>query len=147
MAPMRHGAPGSMRWRRRFNAYAIDANHFGPMASRPQWCAARHSCRCALRSGFAAGGGAHFLEFGGMPDAQDPLGLTRAQLAADPDQARHCLNQTRKTVRQNTLAPTSTRLSRCLHLNTTFGLEIAVYAIPSDSGGDPSTANHPGAAS
>jgi len=131
------------------NAYAIDANHFETDGERGHSGAQRDTL--SLRTAFLdspLGRVRISLNSVAMPDAQDPLGLTRAQLVADPDQAAPLALQfnTRKTVRQNTLGTdVNSRLSDVFSLNTTLWLGdrgvMQYQAIPVAT---QAPANHPG---
>ncbi|ELC7321307.1 TonB-dependent receptor [Stenotrophomonas maltophilia] len=82
--------------------YNIAANHFRTDGWRDHSRARRESLNA--RFGTELGGGHLELLLNALqaPDAQDPLGLTRAQVAADPRQATAVAAQynTRKSVRQ-----------------------------------------------
>ena len=82
--------------------YNIAANHFRTDGWRDHSRARRESLNA--RIGGELGGGRLELLLNALdaPDAQDPLGLTRAQVAADPRQATAVAHQynTRKSVRQ-----------------------------------------------
>ncbi|WP_303637354.1 TonB-dependent receptor family protein [Stenotrophomonas tuberculopleuritidis] len=82
--------------------YNIAANHFRTDGWRDHSRARRESLNA--RFGTELGGGRLELLLNALqaPDAQDPLGLTRAQVAADPRQATAVAAQynTRKSVRQ-----------------------------------------------
>ncbi len=86
--------------------YNVAANHFRTDGWRDHSAARRESL--AARLGFALAPGQRLdLLLNGFdaPHAQDPLGLTRAQVQADPRQATAVATQydTRKSVRQNQL--------------------------------------------
>src|SRR5258706_6384109 len=88
------------------NAYAIDANHFETDGERGHSGAQRDTL--SLRTAFLdspLGRVRISLSSVAMPDAQDPLGLTRAQMAAGPGQATPLALQfqPRQTGRPNTL--------------------------------------------
>ncbi|WMJ71105.1 TonB-dependent receptor [Stenotrophomonas sp. 24(2023)] len=82
--------------------YNVAANHFRTDGWREHSRARRESLNA--RIGGELGGGRLELLLNALdaPDAQDPLGLTRAQVAADPRQATAVAEQynTRKSVRQ-----------------------------------------------
>ncbi|KAF1013259.1 MAG: Vitamin B12 transporter BtuB [Stenotrophomonas maltophilia] len=83
--------------------YNVVANHFRTDGWRDH---SRARCESlSARIGGALGGGRLELLLNALdaPDAQDPLGLTRAQVAANPRQATAVAIQfnTRKSVRQN----------------------------------------------
>ncbi|WP_313146960.1 TonB-dependent receptor [Stenotrophomonas sp.] len=82
--------------------YNIAANHFRTDGWRDHSEARRESLNARL--GAEVGGGRLELLLNALdaPDAQDPLGLTRAQVAANPRQATAVAEQynTRKSVRQ-----------------------------------------------
>ena len=82
--------------------YNIAANHFHTDGWRDHSEARRESLNARL--GAEVGGGRLELLLNALdaPDAQDPLGLTRAQVAANPRQATAVAEQynTRKSVRQ-----------------------------------------------
>lgn len=87
-------------------AFALDAGRFETDGARGHSAAQRDSL--TLRVAFLdspLGRVRLSLNALAMPDAQDPLGLTRAQWQADPAQASPVALQfnTRKTTRQNTL--------------------------------------------
>jgi iron complex outermembrane receptor protein len=86
--------------------FALDATRFATDGTRPQSAARRDTLN--LRAGFddtPLGRLRVSLNSLAMPDAQDPLGLTRAQFDANPDQTSALALQfnTRKTTRQDTL--------------------------------------------
>lgn len=82
--------------------YNVAANHFRTDGWRAHSAARRESLNARL--GTAVGGGQLdlVLNYVDAPDAQDPLGLSRAQVNADPRQATAVATQynTRKSVRQ-----------------------------------------------
>ncbi len=109
------GAAGSDNtWRAGFSgsggtqaaAFTLDANHFDADGSRPHSAARRDSVnlRTALNE-TPLGRLRVSINSLAMPDAQDPLGLTRSQFDTDPEQAAPAALQfnTRKTTRQDTL--------------------------------------------
>jgi iron complex outermembrane receptor protein len=86
--------------------FALDAGRFETDGARPHSAARRDSVH--LRAGLddtPLGRLRVALNSLAMPDAQDPLGLTRAQFDADPDQTSPLARQfnTRKTTRQDTV--------------------------------------------
>lgn len=87
-------------------SFALDAGRFETDGTRPHSAARRDSVhlRVALDD-IPLGRLRVSLNSLAMPDAQDPLGLTRAQFDADPDQTSPLARQfyTRKTTRQTTI--------------------------------------------
>jgi iron complex outermembrane recepter protein len=86
--------------------FALEAGRFSTDGARPHSAAQRDNVH--LRVGLddtPLGRLRISLNLLAMPDAQDPLGLTRAQFNADPDQAAPLALQfnTRKTTRQDTI--------------------------------------------
>lgn len=96
------GAGGSAQ-----SGFAIDASRFATNGARDHSAARRDtvSVRTALFES-PLGRARISLNALDMPDAQDPLGLTRAQLADNPEQASPValLFNTRKSTRQSTAA-------------------------------------------
>lgn len=86
---------------RRFD-YNIAASHFRTDGWRDHSRARRESLNARLGTDLGGGRLELLLNALDAPDAQDPLGLTRAQVAADPRQATAVAHQynTRKSVRQ-----------------------------------------------
>ena len=83
--------------------YGISADYFGTDGYRQHSAAERYIGNLKLRYAVNEGGTLEFLGSSvDLPQAQDPLGLTAAQLAADPAQATLAASQfnTRKTVHQ-----------------------------------------------
>lgn len=82
--------------------YNIAANHFRTDGWRDHSRARRESLNARVGGELAGGRLELLLNALDAPDAQDPLGLTRAQVAADPRQATAVAHQynTRKSVRQ-----------------------------------------------
>ncbi|KOQ71241.1 TonB-dependent receptor family protein [Stenotrophomonas maltophilia] len=82
--------------------YNIAANHFRTDGWRDHSRARRESLNARVGAELAGGRLELLLNALDAPDAQDPLGLTRAQVAADPRQATAVAHQynTRKSVRQ-----------------------------------------------
>jgi iron complex outermembrane recepter protein len=87
-------------------SFALDAGRFETDGARPHSAARRDNVhlRAALEDA-PLGRLRVSLNSLAMPDAQDPLGLTRAQFDADPDQTSPLARQfnTRKTTRQDTV--------------------------------------------
>ncbi len=87
-------------------AYALDAGRFSTDGFRDHSAATRDSLNLRFGiEGTPIGRVRLALNSVSMPDSQDPLGLTRAQMEADPEQASPQALQfnTRKTTRQTTL--------------------------------------------
>jgi len=82
--------------------YNVAANHFSTDGWRDHSRARRESLNARLGTELAGGRLELLLNALQAPNAQDPLGLTRAQVAADPRQATAVAEQynTRKSVRQ-----------------------------------------------
>jgi iron complex outermembrane receptor protein len=82
--------------------YNVAANHFSTDGWRDHSRARRESLNARLGTELAGGRLELLLNALHAPNAQDPLGLTRAQVAADPRQATAVAEQynTRKSVRQ-----------------------------------------------
>jgi iron complex outermembrane recepter protein len=82
--------------------YNVAANHFETDGWRDHSRARRESVNARLGADVGGGELALVLNYFDAPDAQDPLGLTRAQVNADPRQATAVATQynTRKSVRQ-----------------------------------------------
>ncbi|OJH78610.1 MAG: ligand-gated channel [Stenotrophomonas maltophilia] len=82
--------------------YNVAANHFSTDGWRDHSRARRESLNARLGTELAGGRLELLLNALHAPNAQDPLGLTRAQVAADPRQATAVTEQynTRKSVRQ-----------------------------------------------
>jgi iron complex outermembrane receptor protein len=88
-------------------AFAIDAARFSTEGTRPHSEAQRDTLNLRWASLDSPLGRLRFaLNSVSMPDAQDPLGLTRAQFDSDPDQTAAVAQQfdTRKSTRQTTAA-------------------------------------------
>lgn len=107
-------------------AFAIDAGRFRTEGERDHSAARRDTL--AIRAAFLdspLGRARISLTALDMPDAQDPLGLTRAQLEADPTQASPAALQfdTRKSTRHATVgADLESKLGATAVLNTTAWL-------------------------
>jgi iron complex outermembrane receptor protein len=86
-------------------AYALDASRFSNEGYRDHSAATRDVLNLRLAASTPLGSLRLALNGLDMPDAQDPLGLTRAQAAADPRQASPQALQfdTRKSARQSQL--------------------------------------------
>jgi iron complex outermembrane receptor protein len=82
--------------------YNVAANHFRTDGWRDHSRARRESVNARLGTEVAGGELALVLNYLDAPDAQDPLGLTRAQVRANPRQATAVATQynTRKSARQ-----------------------------------------------
>lgn len=82
--------------------YNVAANHFRTDGWRDHSAARRESVNARLGTDVAGGQLDLVLNYLDAPDAQDPLGLSRAQASADPRQATAVATQynTRKSVRQ-----------------------------------------------
>ncbi|MBM9913630.1 MULTISPECIES: TonB-dependent receptor family protein [Stenotrophomonas] len=82
--------------------YNVAANHFSTDGWRDHSRARRESLNARLGTELAGGRLELLLNALHAPNAQDPLGLTRAQVTADPRQATAVAHQynTRKSVRQ-----------------------------------------------
>lgn len=102
-------------------AFAIDASRFDTNGSRPHSAARRDTLNLRWAALDSPLGRLRFaLNSLAMPSAQDPLGLTRAQFDADPDQTAAVALQfdTRKTTRQTTASvDLESRLSERATLN------------------------------
>jgi iron complex outermembrane recepter protein len=87
---------------------AIDASRFETDGFRPQSAAQRDVLNAKAEWKTGAHSFGLLLTSLNMPDSQDALGLTRAQLDADPDQTASVATQfnTRKTTRQSQLGGT-----------------------------------------
>jgi len=130
-------------------AFAVDAGRFRTEGERDHSAARRDSA--TIRTAFLdspLGKLRVSVNALDMPDSQDPLGLTRAQLNADPEQASPVALQfnTRKSTRQGTLgADLQSRLGESAQLTTTAWLgtrEVTQFqAIPVAT---QTPANHPG---
>lgn len=83
--------------------YNVAANHFATDGWRDHSRARRESLNARLGMALAGGRLDLLLNHLDSPDAQDPLGLTRAQAAQDPRQATAVAHQynTRKSTRQS----------------------------------------------
>ena len=131
-------------------AFAFDVNRFKTDGTREHSAALRDSLnlRVALLDS-PLGRVKLSLNALDMPDAQDPLGLTRAQWTANPTQAAPVALQfnTRKTSRQNTLGAeiqsalaASTTLTTALWVGTRSvtqfqAIPVAAQSAPSSPGG------------
>ena len=150
------GAGGSnSTWRAGFtalggsgsNAFSFDANRFETDGARDHSAARRDTLN--LRVGFLdspLGKVKLSLNSLAMPDSQDPLGLTRAEFDANPDQASPAALQfnTRKTTRQNTFgASFEARLGEQWTLSATPWVGersvMQFQAIPTGAQGAPSS--------
>lgn len=82
--------------------YNVAANHFRTDGWREHSAARRESVNARLGTDVGGGQLDLVLNYFDSPDAQDPLGLSRAQVNADPRQATAVAEQynTRKSVRQ-----------------------------------------------
>jgi len=82
--------------------YNVAANHFRTDGWRDHSAARRESVNARLGTDVGGGQLDLVLNYFDSPDAQDPLGLSRAQVNADPRQATAVASQynTRKSVRQ-----------------------------------------------
>ncbi|MFG6110875.1 TonB-dependent receptor family protein [Stenotrophomonas rhizophila] len=82
--------------------YNVAANHFRTDGWREHSAARRESLNARLGADVGGGQLDLVLNYFDSPDAQDPLGLSRAQVNADPRQATSVATQynTRKSVRQ-----------------------------------------------
>jgi len=82
--------------------YNVAANHFRTDGWRQHSAARRESLNARLGTDVGGGQLDLVLNYFDAPDAQDPLGLSRAQVNADPRQATAVAEQynTRKSVRQ-----------------------------------------------
>lgn len=82
--------------------YNVAANHFRTDGWRDHSAARRESVNARLGTDLGGGQLDLVLNYFDSPDAQDPLGLSRAQVNADPRQATAVATQynTRKSVRQ-----------------------------------------------
>ncbi|HEU0202482.1 MAG TPA: TonB-dependent receptor [Burkholderiaceae bacterium] len=106
-------------------AFALDANRFATDGYRDHSAARRDTV--SLRTAFLdspLGAARISLSMLEMPDTQDPLGLSRQDLAANPDPRQASPNallfNTRKTTRQSTLgADLQSRLGERARLSTT----------------------------
>ena len=83
--------------------YNIAANHFRTDGWRDHSAARRESLNARLGTAVGEDRLELLVNYLDAPNAQDPLGLTRAQVAADPRQATSVAHQynTRKSVRQS----------------------------------------------
>jgi iron complex outermembrane receptor protein len=153
------GAFGSNRtWRFGFNgvggeepnAFLVDAGRFRTDGSRDHSAARRDSL--TIRTAFLdspLGAARISLNAIDMPDSQDPLGLTRAELTANPEQASPVALtfNTRKTTRQATAGgDLRSRLGQNTLLTTTLwigkrgvtqfqSIPVATQAAPNHPGG------------
>jgi iron complex outermembrane receptor protein len=130
-------------------AFALDAARFRTEGFRPHSAARRDTLN--IRAGFfdtPAGRVRVSLNAVEMPDSQDPLGLTRTQFDANPDQTTAVAEQfnTRKTTRQTTTGiDAHTELGEGLTLNSALWLGTrGVTQFQSIPPGAQTPATHPG---
>jgi iron complex outermembrane receptor protein len=132
------------------NAFALEAGRFETAGERKHSAARRDLL--SLRTAFddtPLGRLRLSINSLAMPDAQDPLGLTRAQFGADPTQAAPVALQfnTRKTTRQTTLgAQLASTMTEAVTLYTTAwtgtravaqfqAIPVATQSTPTHPGG------------
>jgi iron complex outermembrane receptor protein len=130
------------------HAFAVDAGRFKTDGARDHSAARRDTV--SIRTAFLdspLGRARISLNALDMPDSQDPLGLTRAQLNQNPDQASPVALQfnTRKSTRQSTLGGDLSTTLGATTLTTTAWLGsrdvIQFQSIPVATQASP---NHPG---